>query len=256
MSDFGIKASLPGVDVTTASDTQLLFSSSWPSIKIFKNIEVKQTIPAFAPSPVSLYTHNLSFVPAVIPYGGSGGANNSNGIAEISRQNIGADANNLYLLSSSSLPINLDIRLSILYLDITSAFTAPVINTGPSTVARPDPDYGIKLSKENKDTDSQDMRDFILHSSARSPMVHAVVSGVIPASGTFSYTHNLSYNPIFFAFISNSNTKNLYVLINGFSGLTTTGSTISVSDAVGTLVSIVILKDPFQITDNVVNVSL
>src|SRR5258708_7118065 len=103
MSDFGIKLTLPGSDVSTASDTQLLFSSSWPSIKVFKNIFIQQTIPAFAPTPVQLYTHGLNFIPAVIPYAGVNGTNTSNGTASINRQNIGADTQNLYLLSSGSL---------------------------------------------------------------------------------------------------------------------------------------------------------
>lgn len=252
--DFGIKLSLPGSEVETAADTQLLFNSSWPSLKIFKNIEVTQTIPALPTTNTLLYNHGLNFVPAVIPYGGAGGSTSSGGVAEISRQNVGADTNNLYLLKGgNSQPINLDIRLSILYLDITVPFTAPVIDTGPSAAARPSPDFGFKISKDGKDVSSTDLRDFILHTSARSPMVHAVVPGTIDTSGTFTYTHDLPYNPIFFAFIQQTG---LYVLLNGFSGLTTVGQTITIKGVAGTPCSIVILKDPFQITDNIINISL
>lgn len=250
--DFGIKVTLPGVGVDTASDAQLLFNSSWPSLKIFKNIHVTQIIPANRTMPTQIYNHGLGFVPAVVPYGGVGGSNTSNNIAEISRQNIGADPSNLYVLQGNTQPINLDIRLSILYLDITVPFTAPVINNGPSSAAVPDPDFGFKLSKNNRDVDSHDLRDFIIHTGARSPMIHAVVPGVI-TGGSFSYTHDLPYDPMFFAF---TQSQGLYVLLNGFSGLTTIGSTISISGLNGTPVSIVILKDPFQITDNIINVSV
>lgn len=252
--DYGIKISLPGVNIETASDTQLLFSSSWPSIKIFKNVHIQQVIPAHSTGAIKLYSHNLGFVPAVIPYGGIAGTNTSNGVADISRQNTSADTSNVYILvSNNTLPINLDIRISILYLDITTPFKAPTINTGASGISTPDSDLGFKLSKDNKDIKSTDLRDFLIHSSARSPMIHAVVPGTIPASGTFSYTHDLPYNPIFFAFFQTSNT---YVLINGYAGLSTSGSTISITAATGSLVSIVILKDPFQITDSLINVSL
>lgn len=259
MSDFGIKVTLPGNDVATASDAQLLFSSSWPNLKVFTSLQFQQTIPANSPT-IVLYNHALGFVPAFIPYGGLGGSNNANGVAEISRQSLFVDNQNIYFLGGNPHPITLDIYATLFYLNIEQAFTAPVVNTGSSISGTPDKDFGIKLSKANKDISSKDMRDFLLHSSARSPMVHAVVPGVIPGSGagvaTFSYTHDLSYNPMFFAYVSTSAGVSSYFLINGVSGLNTTGNTITIKTTIGSLLSIIILKDPFTIVDNVINVSL
>lgn len=254
--DFGIKVSLPGNDVNTADDTQLLFSSSWPSIKIFKNIQVVQTIPPTPTGTTKLYSHGLGFVPAVIPYGGIGGSNTTGNAAEISRQNIITDSSNIYLQPGNSVTINLNIRLSILYLDITTPFTAPITQVGPSNAVKPDANFGIKISKDGKDVKSHDLRDFILHSSARSPMVHAVVPGVIPASGRFTYTHDLPYNPIFFAYIQVFGVPGEYLLLNGFAGLQANGQTITIVGPVGSACSVVILKDPFQITDNIIGVSV
>lgn len=263
MSDFGVKLSLPGNDIETADDTQLLFNSEWPNIKIFKNIHVQGTF-STTPQNIIIYNHGLGFVPAVIPYN-LGLTGQRTDVAEIIATNINTDNQNIYFaFQGSGSTLTLDIRLSILYLDIEQAFTAPVVQTGPSAAAKPDPNFGFKISKNNKDIGSTDMRDFILHSSARSPMVHAVVPGVIPGqppgSGNFSYTHDLPYNPMFFAYVNQPAIglgTGAYFLQNGFFDVQTTGSTITlVNNLNGAPVSIVILKDPFQITDNVINVSL
>lgn len=267
MGDFGVKVALPGVDTATASDAQLLFSSSWPNIKIFKNLPfLNITIDSTgnANNFAQLYNHGLSFVPAVIPYGKAFFSTSSD-TADINRQNILADNQNLYVLTQGAGPVSFSSRVSILYLDIETPFTAPITNNGDNNVARADTNFGIKLSKVGKDIKSNDMRDFILHSSTRSPMIHAVVPGQIPASqsgfNTFSYTHDLSYNPIFFAFIQEPGIGTLssttpYVLLNGYAGLSTVGNTISITGPSISKVSIIILKDPFNITDNIINVSL
>jgi hypothetical protein len=263
-NDFGIKVTLPGADIATASDAQLLFSSSWPNLKIYKNLTFSGvTVDSTGSSAnlAHLYTHGLGFVPAVIPYVHP--SNSPGDGASINRANIVADKQNIYYLTQGPGPLSLSVRLSILYLDIETPFTAPVINTGNSGAATPDSNYGLKLSKPNKDVKSSDLRDFILHSSSRSPMVHAVVPGYIPASSTgdstFSYTHDLPYAPMFFAFVQQAVPvvpTSPYLLVNGYAGLSTSGNTINITGVSTSKVSIIILKDPFTITDNVINVSL
>jgi hypothetical protein len=154
----------------------------------------------------------------------------------------------------------LDVRFMLFNLNIEQPFTAPVISTGGDNTSPPDKNWGFKLSKTGKDTGSNDMRDFLVHSSARSPMVHAVVPFTIGAGGSYTYTHDLTYNPIFFVYTSfNSSDKaHSYSLTSQYMGVTTQGNTITVTNSSsGTLnYSLIILQDPFLIASNIINVSV
>lgn len=258
MGDFGAKVALAGADVITAPDYNLLFSSSWPNIKVIDSI-----ITDAVDDSLIVYKHNLGFVPAFIPYGGLG---KSPQTAQMSRQNITVDKTNFYYIPGGPFaPGPLHIGLTYYDIDIETAFIAPEVATGSSVLAHPDPDFGIKLAKDGKDISSNDLRDYIFHSSARSPMLHAVVTGRLPAATlpavtTFSYTYDLSYTPIFMSFLETS-TLGRYQAVNGYAGTATQGNTISISGSLTVTnpqprVSIVILKDPFSIEDNIITVTL
>jgi hypothetical protein len=276
VGDFGVKVSLPGQDVNSAPDSQLLFNSSWPNIKIYKNIffPTTTTAPTKTINGMTLpiiYHHGLGFVPAVIPYGNSN-LNNGQGAlgyqkyADINRQNIAVDNQNVYYIPSGGPAGHPDIGVMILYLDIESPYQSPNINSGTSSNISLDKDFGIRMSKDGYDIKSNDMRDYIIHSSSRSPLLHEVVPGITTGDSffqTFSYTYDLPYNPIFLAFAeliySGTLLNNLYVSINGYGGLSTTGNTITIElgGAHGSQrTSLVILKDPFNINDNVININL
>ncbi len=249
MADQGIKLSLPGVDVKDAADYQLIFNSSWPTVKLFKNLRITQ-INDFSTTN-KLYKHGLGYVPAVIPFGGAGGVNTDDTTAEISRQNIFVDNQYLYIAGGGSVVRTLTEGLMILDIDIEKPYKAPIIKEGSSSNIGTSKNYGIKLTQEGKSISSNDLRDYIIHSSARTPLLHAVVPGTLSGT-TFSYSHDLAYSPIFFPFFQNSSTNGKYVLLNGYTGLSTSGNTITIRGVAGNKVSLVILKDPFTIDDNIV----
>jgi hypothetical protein len=75
----------------------------------------------------------------------------------------------------------------------------------PPIIAQPyDADYGIKIVKENKDIESKDLRDFILHSRAQSPQVDSV--NVNPSKA--EYTNTTGYINWVFGFGFNTNAPN------------------------------------------------
>lgn len=265
MGDWGIKLSLPGADVRTAPDSSLIFSSSWPNLKIATNVFIPTASATFVNGVSPVYKHNLGFVPLFVPYGNNPGITGGQGntgvqqVANISRQNISADNQSIYFIDTGGATGYPDIGLYVYYVDIEKPYTAPVVNVGSSTTIARSSDWGIKASKPNKNINSTDMRDFTIHSSSRAPMLHAVAPGITQASGSnfaFSYTHDLDYTPIFFAYVQVPSANNTYALFNGYSGLSTNGNTITLTTSAVQKCSIVILKDPFSINDNIIEVNV
>lgn len=251
-SDFGIKLAQPGHDVTTAGDQELLFSSSWPVLKIiyegvFSGLS--------SDNPLILVSHNLGYVPAFVAYL-PGSTYVLGGV------NVSADTKNIYWHpgGGGKAPFTVQVAIIVFDLNIEQNFVAPQIQVSTSAQAHGDDNFGIKLTKEGKDISSSDLRDYIIHSSSRGPMVHAVVNGLGNAKGpvgttkNFVYTHDLPYNPMFFAYMQVSDDK--YFLVSTFAAIKTSGNQISIiainSDKKA---SIVVLKDPFQIADNNLKIS-
>lgn len=259
----GIKIAIQGVDARTAPDYQLLFNSDWPTLKVVKNAELVASIAANSPSGlVPLYNHGLGYPPAFLPYSLSSGA-------QLPAANIGCDAQSIYFLNpGNTAPALVDIGILIFALDLTTNYTAPNIQTGGVSNAHSPRNFGVKIAKSGFDANSNtDLRDFAVHSASRGPLVHAVsTGGILVPTGQqlggqningFSYTHNLPYSPIFFAYLNSFGTKSVWTLVNGFTGTTAVGNTITVTDlGTASLGSIVTLKDPFNIDDNIINVNL
>lgn len=250
MADFGIKVSQPGKDVQDSGDMDMLFSSAWPTPKILFNGRIRANI-GF--SPTIIVTHNLGYVPMFLPYVTKNGRNTS-----IFREILSADDKYIYYNApggpGTSGPI--DIGLYIFDINIEVPYKAPEIDVGSSSSTGIDTDFGIKMTKKNKDISSSTLKDFILHSSTRSPLIHEVVAAslpdkALPASTTYTHTHSLPYSPMFLAYIQVLSTDGAlrYNFANNFAGVVASGSTIALTGDLYTAgipkVSIVILKDPF-----------
>lgn len=74
MQDFGIKISKPGIDVKTASKEDLVFTSKYDTLKLFKSGNGSQSVPAatgpFGPSGEATVeiTHDLGYKPAFMVF--------------------------------------------------------------------------------------------------------------------------------------------------------------------------------------------
>lgn len=253
MGDFGIKLTQSGHDVQGAGDQELLFSSSWPVLPVVYNGKFTGLT---SDNPLVLLTHNLGFVPAFMAY--TPGSTYTVGGA-----NVSADKKNIYWSpgGGGQPPFAVSIAIKVFNIDIEKNFLAPQIRTSTSAQAHGDENFGVKFSKETKDVYSNDLRDFLIHSSTRGPMIHAVANGLGNAPGSigntmnFNYAHDLPYNPLFLTYMQSSSLTS-YFLVSTFAATQTSGNNISiVGMPAGSRASIVVFKDPFQISDNIIKVS-
>lgn len=253
MGSEGIKLTQTGHDVKTAGDADLIFSSSWPNLKIV--FQGKFEFSA-SKSPLTLLKHNLGYVPAFIAY-----TINADGTYEIFREIVSADTKNIYWAAGggAQIPFRVAVALIVFELDIEKNFKSPQVNLGNSSTSSTSRDIGIKLTKETKDTSSNDLRDYLIHSATRAPMVHSVTNqlAVEPGEG-FGFKDStlildLPYNPIFFGYVQNVGgfITGEYTLVNNFAGIVATDKIIRFTLVPqGSKISLVVLKDPFNIDDS------
>lgn len=207
---YGIKVSQLGYDVQTAADQNLLFSSSWPLIKIAFTDSV--SIPAGTTKTIP---HNLGYPPLFFSQ-----------CLDVTLTNTSiqttVDSNNLYITSGASgsttvryyicrNPLNINYQA----IDNVSVQTADTVTY--------DPNFGIKITKPNKDMSSTDLRDYTVHSGTRSIMVEAIVYGSITGGSqlpggsinTIFYKSPLPYSALFLGYWSPDNIT--WYFLSGFS---------------------------------------
>lgn len=170
MSDYGLKISKPFFDVNSAADTDLIFSSSWPSLPIIQEV----TLSAGETS----YTHNIGF-PALCSVWQKGSTDFNAFPDQWSRGGLSSFNDTVVNFFAADIThikfYNIDISIGKEYADLT----------GDSRPASYDPDYGIKIVKEGESMDSTDLRDYVLHSRAQSPLIKSVVRAETTGTGAF-----------------------------------------------------------------------
>lgn len=270
--DFGIKISQPGFSATNAPDYNLAFSSSWPQMSIV--VDYVTTITATLVSgtwtyPAVTVQHNLGFYAFTRAY--VSGGNFETGI--ISNNFTVPDNDNLYIQDNQTqwLPsvtptsgTTITVNIKIYNINLLKFVTYPYKQ--PPIIAQPyDKDYGIKIVKENKSIDSNDLRDFILHSRAQSPQIDSV--NVDPSFA--QYTNTTGYINWVFGFGFNTNAPNLnlsaviappdgaqalpWMRINRDGSFNFKPNFYSVSNfaAGGGAASLVVIRDPLFVAQNI-----
>lgn len=260
MADYGMVGSAPGYDVETSVDFLQTFSSSWPLMKIgysgLATINLNAT-------PQTIFTHDLGYPAAYFIIGSLLGSTSP--VLSVPAITRGIGINSSILGYDGGFPLGgtYTFYYYIIRQSLISNFTAPNI-TGSNLQANTNDNYGIKVTKPGKSTDSTDLRDFSLYSSSRSLMINNVDYGSSTLSGGYyqrTFTHNLNYLPIAFAYAQlGTNTSGyapdfFYMLDNDNSGVAVSSYDINstainmrtdsffVSQA--TNFSAVVLKDPF-----------
>lgn len=263
MSNYGAKGSAPGFDVLTAVDYLLQFSSSWPLLKIHAGGSATITRNA---TPQTIYTHNLGY-PALYFILDAGLFESAAGVV----WGIGINGTNLGYDGSNPVGGSFSFYYYICRLPLDQNFIATQI-AGSSTATASDQDFGFKVTKPSKDIDSTDMRDYSLHSSSRSLLIHQVDTGITTNNGTDfvkTTTHGLGYVPHGFSFMRPStntagkDTSRYYIVPSADSGVASASYSIDSSTlsmrADNTIytsaptATSVILKDPFN--KDLINVS-
>jgi len=240
-SDVGFKISKPGYDATRTAGSNLVFSSSWPSLPIA--FETTITSPGSA-----TVAHNLKFPPLTFiwAYG-----NDPSGIGTISRRSIGTvDSTNVYNVPTGVTKVN----IKCFQLDISTDIDY-ILAPGDTFKSPYDANFGIKVVKAGLDINSRDLRNFTLHSRAQSPLILAVkTEKTIPSAnlstgiGNVIQYQNPFKTPVWvYGFVKSSASKYTYTpYYSQAYPRTFTDGLLSYIGYTGTDIgaSLVILRDP------------
>ena len=251
--DVGIKVSQPGFNAKTASATQLIFDSSWPAIPtIFSSTGTLTSSTSYT------IAHNLGFVPFTRVFILDSSKNVIlNSFAFASSYSI--DETNIYLTNVDNTDgyyyyincYNIDLTVDI---DYPSLPTIAVNNAY-------DNNFGVKITKPDKDSHSRNPRDYILHTRYRSPLIQAIKTeatmdsvNVTGTGGTIQYV-NKSGTPIWsYGFVRGAANTYQYApyYSQAYPSTTSDGITtyITYSTSAGSVgATLVILRDPLFATN-------
>lgn len=246
-----VKLAQPGYDVKTAGDENLIYSSQWPLLKIYKEGSATVT----STETVKITDHDLGY-PAMYWFFTNNALSTYLGSAALTSEerseffgpagdNIDINSSQLRHVPSTTNPTGqLKLYYYIFALDLTQEFKAPIIKVG--AIGGGDSKGPVfKIAKPNKDISSDNLQDYIIHSRARSPLIHqvAVSPGTVKR---FVVNHDLGYNPMFFGYVKSGG---YYKLIatgqGGSSSFNSDNSNITFTDTAGKEITVVVLKDPF-----------
>lgn len=271
-NDIGIKVSQLGKSVENSKDYELLFSSSWPTLKIA--FQGSFTIPDQAVDTI-MFEHNLGYYPAFSLYYADDGfgvyASNYAG----SERRIGINKTHLKFFTDTYRSGPLTIYYYIYLIDVELNFTAPKLdaNSASSYYIK---DYGFKIAKEGKDINSTDLRDYVIHSGTLTPTIHSVTTGNTLVIGEYSNTgeivvkHDLGYVPYYYAFYKYIDYDSIYIpgidrqnnyyfqvggghqtypaiFITDVNSITVTLPAPTGVNSINSLGSIIVFKDPFEL---------
>ena len=248
--DYGIRLSKPFYDATKAADSDLIFSSSWPSLPVATERTFTNSANGGDTSFASDFTfaHGLGFACFALIW------EITNGVAT-QRPSIPPriDLTSIYIDSPSTTASAYHVKCYNIDLSVNAEY--PSTNAS-SVVTSYDNNYGIKIAKEDEDIDSEDMRDFILHSRCQSPLI-SVVKTSTGVSTALTYTDSKDYTAWVFGYVRSSSgvyTQAPYfnqayprLFITGSSGAYTYSITTDTSDDAST---IVVLRDPMFASTN------
>ncbi len=254
---FGARVSQLGYDAQAAADINLLYDSSWPLLKI--HMEGTITVDTSSGTEQTIIAHNLGYPPAFIYMG------NVDSQAEVfgyfGHQSVLVDSTNLYYNPAFEPPTGTQtISYRIFRYNLQTPFTAPVISTANNTQTVLNNEFGIYATVPGKNVSSTDLRDYTINSDTRSFMVHQSVYGRVTSDPSFTNsviaTHNLSYPPMFLVYTDESypGTGKFHRMptgTGGTSGVATTSTAVRyfASTDFGQSASIIVFKDPFEVTN-------
>lgn len=260
-----VKLAQPGYDVKTAGDENLIYNSNWPLLKASKagsyktkEIGVVNTVAE----------HDLGFIPFFWYFANTpintwavfltaGQEARSEFMGPLGDGAMEIDAKSLKFQPRGSFPAvtgPAQLYYQIFALDITKQYNAPIIKLGGIQGSRPNRVF--KVAKEGKDISSDNLFDFVIHSRARSPLIHSVNPS--PGAQTnFVVPHNLLYQPLFFGFekTSRGTYKSMFTGQGGSDSFQADDTKVTYQGSGAKEITIVILKDPFLV-DYSVSVSV
>lgn len=205
MADIGAKVSRVDVGVGDAADSQLLFSSAWPTLKIA--YQGAATISGTADSVI--LTHNLGYPPAFLVYYVSGTTSTFKSYGFLYNGSaggyVGVNSTEMKFFTIGGGAGNVSLYYYIFAQPLNEDFDATTISTIPSSpsITEGPLDYGVKVALDGKSVTSTDFRDYAFRSDAISPNVHIIGHGAPTETGItqplakmYRVVHGLGYEPL------------------------------------------------------------
>lgn len=258
-ADVGIKISKPGYNANSAADANQIFNSTWPSLTIAYSIQVPYSATNLSiPHGLKITPFTMIWVIDTVLEQGTYTAPSKG----TQRYFPDVDGNNVYIPGGTGSgnyfqTTNSVIHIKCFNLDLTKDVDYPLLQTTNGFVGAYDPNYGIKLAKPNKPTTSTDLRDYILHSRAQTPLIMAVKTQATmnPAnSQTIQYTNKLGYPSWNYGYTKQSTGRYHYApfFSQAYPRTNTDGVTTSIHWAFTDIgATIVVLRDPMFPTNEV-----
>lgn len=180
-TDVGFKISKPGYDANKSAGSNLVFSSSWPSLNVVFETTITNTITSFA-SPAITVAHGQTF--PCFGFVWAIGPDTKSGLGNPAVRRIPAmynvDSQNFYLNTAALSNLETDflftatkLHIKCFQLDLSKDIDY-ILAPGDSFRSPYDSSFGVKWVKPNKDINSTDLRDFAVHSRAQSALILAV----------------------------------------------------------------------------------
>jgi len=200
MANVGIKASRIGYDILSAADYELIINSNNPLLELVSYGSFTITD---ATADQVIYTHNLGYVPAFLVFETSAYIYGSSGESKLSTsgtsQYFGMNATHLKWLGATrgAFAGTVTGNYAIFTWKLQTTYTSTILNSVASSQNVID-NIGYKISSNGNDCFSSDFKDFTVHSATRTPLIHKTGYGSYTYGTTFSATHNLGYQPLYF----------------------------------------------------------
>lgn len=264
VSNAGLKISKPGFNANTAADTDLIFSSAWPSLPVAYQTNV--------PIGTNSVNHGLNFPPFTMVWAITTTHNNHTWSSAVTFMGIPSVDSTIVDLANSQI-VGLEgqfysqvaCHIKCFNIDLTKDIEYPQL-PNKAYVTQYDPSYGIKVARPGKSTLSKDLRDYVLHSRCQSPLILAVktektynpANSLTPPAGVVQYTNKQNLQTWNFGFNKTATGKYLYAPLYAQSvprtfsdGVT---SYVNYDGATYTGATLVVLRDP-MFPPNVVSAS-
>ena len=231
----------------------MIFSSQFPTLKEEKSGVFDNNSIANSSGYTSVYEHNLGYEPFFLVFDAQG--------QFVLGGDWGVDDKKIYASFNSGVTLVGKYRWVIYRLKLFEDYEAPALKVQFAPEGGSDDKFVVKVSKKGKDITSADLRDYTIHSRARSPLIHKVsVKNWINTTDVFEIAYHkvdpgLPYNPIAFGFSKDPDIFNhspiTFNLISGGQDapeLSRSAATrqIIIKSAISSSIqtSIVIFKDP------------
>jgi hypothetical protein len=243
MGDVGFKVSRKGYNVGTCSDRELMYSSSWPGLKVYDSgsVTINDT------GAQTLASHGLGYYPAYLILVDGELRNDGAEIAfpGINQHIVITDSVLKWTAANGTWGSSIDAYYIIFVDDLETDFTSEIVSS-TDTSAGESADFGVKAVIEGQNVHSDDYRNYSIHSGLRASTVHMVESGSAVGVGTLTVTHNLGYEPVFWVYGKLGGSDGYQVFGNaGDCTIEVTTTKVDITTALGAAwdYSVLILKD-------------